>query len=57
MVLRGANAPDAIPRHERRLEAVIDERYGKALAEVSEAWRPLRTWAAVHLRAVSELGA
>ena len=57
MVLRGANAPDAIPRHERRLEAVIDERYGKALAEVSEAWRPLRTWAAVHLRAVSELDA
>jgi hypothetical protein len=39
---RGANAPDALPRHERRLDAEIAERYGPghALTEVSQAWRP-----------------
>jgi DNA-3-methyladenine glycosylase II len=56
VVVRGANAPDALPRHERRLDAEITERYGpgRTLAEVSEAWRPYRTWAAVHLRALRE---
>ena len=56
VVLRGANAPDVLPRHEQRLEAEIVERYGtdQTLAEVSEAWRPYRTWAAVHLRALRE---
>ena len=55
-VLRGANAPDALPRHERRLDAEIADRYGpgRTLAEVSEAWRPYRTWAAVHLRVLRE---
>ena len=56
VVIRGANAPDALPRHERRLDAEIAERYGpgRTLAEVSEAWRPYRAWAAVHLRALRE---
>ena len=56
VVLRGANAPDARPRHERRLDAEIGERYGvgSSLADVSEAWRPYRTWAAVHLRVLRE---
>ncbi len=56
VVVRGANAPDALPRHERRLDAEITERYGQnhTLAEVSEAWRPFRTWAAVHLRTMRE---
>jgi DNA-3-methyladenine glycosylase II len=56
VVLRGANAPDALPRHERRLNAEIAERYGpgRTLAEVSQAWRPYRTWAAVHLRVLRE---
>lgn len=56
VVLRGANAPDALPRHERRLNAEITEQYGpgRTLAEVSQAWRPYRTWAAVHLRALRE---
>jgi DNA-3-methyladenine glycosylase II len=55
-VVRGANAPDALPRHERGLDAEIAERYGPArtLAEVSEVWRPYRTWAAVYLRALRE---
>lgn len=56
VVVRGANAPDALPRHERRLEAEIAERYGpdSTLSEVSKAWRPFRTWAAVHLRSLRE---
>jgi len=56
VVLRGANTPDGLPRHERRLDAEIIERYGpgRTLTEVSEAWRPYRTWAAVHLRALRE---
>jgi 3-methyladenine DNA glycosylase/8-oxoguanine DNA glycosylase len=47
VVVRGANAPDALPHHERRLDAEIAERYGpgRTLAEVSQAWRPYRTWA------------
>src|SRR5215467_1800021 len=55
VVVRGANAPDALPRRERRLDAEIAERYGPGctLAEVSQAWRPYRTWAAVHLRCSS----
>jgi DNA-3-methyladenine glycosylase II len=53
---RGANAPDALPRHERRLDAEIAERYGpgRTLADVSQAWRPCHTWAAVHVRALRE---
>lgn len=56
VVLRGANVPDAVPAHERRLEAEIAERYGEdaTLGEVALAWRPFRTWAAVHLRAMRE---
>lgn len=56
VVVRGANAPDALPRHERRLGAEIAARYGADadLADVAERWRPFRTWAAVHLRALRE---
>lgn len=56
VVLRGANVPDGLPRHERRLDAEIIAKYGpgRTLAEVSEAWRPFRTWAAVYLRALRE---
>jgi DNA-3-methyladenine glycosylase II len=56
VVLRGANAPDAVPTRERRLEAEVLERYGpgRTLGEVSAGWRPFRTWASVHLRALRE---
>lgn len=56
VVIRGANAPDALPAHEPRLDAEIAHRYGpgRTLAEVSEAWRPYRTWAAVSLRVLRE---
>jgi DNA-3-methyladenine glycosylase II len=56
VVLRGANAPDAMPRHEGRLDAEITERYGAVApaVDIAEAWRPYRTWAAVHLRVLRE---
>jgi DNA-3-methyladenine glycosylase II len=54
VVLRGANAPDAVPHNESRLADEVRERYGRPLAEVSEAWRPYRTWASVHLRVLRE---
>ena len=54
VVVRGANAPDALPHHERRLDAEVEYRYGRTLAEVSPGWRPFRTWAAVHLRTLRE---
>jgi DNA-3-methyladenine glycosylase II len=43
VVVGGANAPGAVPRHERRLEAAISERYGPGhtLGEVSRAWLAL----------------
>ncbi|MEV4347807.1 hypothetical protein AB0J83_25405 [Actinoplanes sp. NPDC049596] len=52
-VLRGANHPDGIPHHERRLDNEITAHYGSAATrdQVSQAWRPFRTWAAFHLRA------
>lgn len=55
-MLRGAHAPDGLPRNEKRLAAEIVERYGPDTTptEVAEAWRPYRTWAAVHLRALRE---
>lgn len=54
VVLRGANAPDAVPHNESRLTDEVAHRYGRPLTEVSEAWRPYRTWAAVHLRVLRE---
>ena len=57
VVIRGAGAPDLLPRHERRLEDEVASRYGadSDLATIAEAWRPFRSWAAVHLRVLREL--
>ena len=56
VVLRGANAPDVLPHHERRLDDEITQRYGahRALTDITQAWRPFRSWAAVHLRILRE---
>lgn len=56
VVIRGANTPDVLPHHERRLDAEIAELYGpeRSLDDVAEAWKPFRTWAAVHLRSLRE---
>ncbi len=54
VVLRGANAPDGLPSRERRLDALIAEHYGadRPLEVIAEPWRPFRTWAVFHLRAL-----
>ena len=56
VVIRGAGAPDLLPRNERQLEDEIEQRYGpgRDLTELTRAWRPFRSWAAVHLRALRE---
>lgn len=56
VVIRGANAPDALPHHEHRLNDEISQRYGpdRSLDDVAAGWRPFRTWAAVHLRTLRE---
>jgi hypothetical protein len=37
VVLRGANAPDGLPTHERRLDDEVTERYGRPVAESRSA--------------------
>jgi DNA-3-methyladenine glycosylase II len=56
IVLRGANAPDALPRQDRRLSDEITRQYGaeRTLEEITSTWRPFRTWAGVYLRAARE---
>lgn len=56
ILIRGTNAVDILPRAERRLDAEISHLYGpdRSIAGVSQAWRPFRSWAAVHLRALRE---
>jgi DNA-3-methyladenine glycosylase II len=50
--IRGVGDPDALPAGERRIERLVAEAYGadRPLAEVAEAWRPYRAWAAFLLR-------
>lgn len=54
VVIRGAGTVDVLPRHEKRLEAEIAALYPgeRGIDAIAEAWRPFRTWAAVHLRAL-----
>ncbi|MBB4683923.1 DNA-3-methyladenine glycosylase family protein [Amycolatopsis jiangsuensis] len=55
VLIRGAGTADVLPRAEPRLDAEITRRYGpgRGLGEVARAWRPFRSWAAVHLRATA----
>jgi len=42
VVVRGANAPDALPHHERRLDDETSQHYrpGRSMTEISDARRP-----------------
>ena len=55
VVLRGANHPDGVPEHERRLDAEIKVRYGPEAdrAQITARWAPFRTWGSFHLRALA----
>ena len=61
VLLRGAGAPDQLPTHEPRLARALSMAYGlketptaEKLSEISEGWRPYRTWVALHLRTMLE---
>jgi DNA-3-methyladenine glycosylase II len=57
ILLRGAGAPDAVPGQEPRLARAVALAYGlpgpaapEQLREISENWRPYRTWVTLLLR-------
>jgi DNA-3-methyladenine glycosylase II len=61
IMIRGSGLADALPSDEPRLKQLVAELYGLAappsldeLATIAEVWRPLRTWAAVLIRAAAK---
>ena len=61
VLLRGAGEPDGLPAREPRLARAVAMAYGLKetpssgeVAEISERWRPYRTWVALHLRTMLE---
>jgi DNA-3-methyladenine glycosylase II len=64
ILLRGAGDPDALALHEPRLALAVRDAYGlpgpatpEQLTEISEAWRPYRTWVTLLLRIQQEIPA
>ena len=58
ILVRGAGAPDLLPTAETRLRRAVALAYGlpgeptpAELARIAEAWRPLRSWVSLLLRA------
>jgi DNA-3-methyladenine glycosylase II len=61
VLLRGAGAPDEIPRHESRLARAVALAYDRPgppsadeIARISGSWRPYRTWVTLLLRTYLE---
>ena len=61
ILLRGAGEPDRCPTREPRLARAVAMAYGlketptaEKVGEISESWRPYRTWVALHLRNMLE---
>ena len=55
IVIRGTGFVDVLPEQEPRLLELVARLYGdRPLAEIAEAWRPMRTGAAVMVRAAGE---
>ena len=64
ILLRGAGDPDAVAYHEPRLALAVRDAYGltgpatpEQLTEISENWRPYRTWVTLLLRTQQEIPA
>ena len=64
ILLRGAGDPDAVAYAEPRLARAVADAYGlpgpatpEQLAEISENWRPYRTWVTLLLRTQQEIPA
>ncbi len=61
ILLRGAGKLDHLPANEPRLKRAVAIAYGldrtpvmEELEEISESWRPYRTWVSLYLRAMLE---
>jgi DNA-3-methyladenine glycosylase II len=61
ILLRGAGEPDGLPTREPRFARAVAMAYGLKetpsaweVAEISEGWRPYRTWVGLHLRTMLE---
>ena len=61
VLVRGVGVPDLLPTHEPRLGRAVAMAYGlgesptaEELFEISEGWRPYRSWVALHLRTMLE---
>jgi len=64
ILLRGACDPDAVTYHEPRLALAVRDAYGlpgpatpEQLTEISDNWRPYRTWVTLLLRTQQEISA
>jgi len=64
ILLRGACDPDAVAYHEPRLTLAVRDAYGldgpatpEQLTEISDRWRPYRTWVTLLLRVQQEIPA
>ena len=64
IVIRATGCADVLPDQEPRFLGLVERLYGltgppgpEQLAEIAEPWRPMRTWAAVLVRAAgAEIG-
>lgn len=61
ILLRGAGEPDRCPTREPRLARAVAMAYGlkqtptaEEVGEISEGWRPYRSWVGLHLRTMLE---
>ena len=58
ILIRGAGAPDVLPRHEPRLARAARAAFGLSdntdISAVAEAWRPYRSWVSLLLRLDSD---
>ena len=57
ILIRGMGAPDALPHHEKRLQAATRDAYhlppNADINTVADRWRPYRSWIALLLRAAT----
>ena len=51
ILLRAVGTTDVLAQGEPRLKKAVEKRYGTPLDDVSETWRPFRTWVSVLMRA------
>jgi DNA-3-methyladenine glycosylase II len=53
ILIRAVGTTDVAPKGEPRLENAVQARYRRPIDEVSDGWRPFRTWISVLMRATA----